>query len=162
MGIDKDFPRAFAKAQLAAYGGLPNSGSVFVSVADGDKRGIILPILRLQQLGFSIVATSGTAEVLARNGIEARVVNKVSEQRGNTIVDLINAGEVDIVINTPGGRSARADGYEIRAAAVAADKPLFTSMAQVGAAVASLDVTRDGFDVTSLQDYQLAREAGRK
>jgi carbamoyl-phosphate synthase large subunit len=108
------------------------------------------------------VATSGTAEVLARNGIEARVVNKVSEQRGNTIVDLINAGEVDIVINTPGGRSARADGYEIRAAAVAADKPLFTSMAQVGAAVASLDVTRDGFDVTSLQDYQLAREAGRK
>ena len=161
MGIDKDFPRAFAKAQLAAYGGLPTSGSVFVSVADGDKRGIILPALRLQQLGFSIVATSGTAEVLARNGITARVVNKVSDQAGNTIVDLINAGDVAIVINTPSGRSARADGYEIRATAVAADKPLFTSMAQVSAAVASLDVTRDGFDVTSLQDYELARVAAR-
>jgi carbamoyl-phosphate synthase large subunit len=161
MGIDKDFPRAFAKAQLAAYGGLPTSGSVFVSVADGDKRGIILPALRLQQLGFSIVATSGTAEVLARNGITARVVNKVSDQMGNSIVDLINAGDVAIVINTPSGRSARADGYEIRASAVAADKPLFTSMAQVSAAVASLDATRDGFDVTSLQDYELARVAAR-
>lgn len=161
MGIDKDFPRAFAKSQLAAYGGLPTSGSVFVSVADGDKRGIILPALRLQQLGFSIVATSGTAEVLARNGITARVINKVSDQAGNTIVDLINAGDVAIVINTPGGRSARADGYEIRAAAVAADKPLFTSMAQVSAAVASLDVMREGFDVTSLQDYELARVAAR-
>jgi len=158
MGIDRDFPRAFAKSQLAAYGGLPSQGSVFVSVADGDKRGIILPALRLQQLGFTLVATSGTAEILARNGITARVVNKVSDQAGNTIVDLIRANDVDIVINTPSGRTARADGYEIRAAAVAADKPLFTSMAQVTAAVASLDVTRNGFEVRSLQEYQLDRE----
>jgi len=162
MGIDKDFPRAFAKSQLAAYGGLPSSGTVFVSVADGDKRGIILPILRLQQLGFGIVATSGTAEVLARNGITARVVNKVSDQSGNTIVDLIQANEVDIVINTPSGRTARADGYEIRAAAVSGDKPLFTSMAQVSAAVASLDVTRDGFEVHSLQEYKIKRDLALK
>ena len=86
------------------------------------------------------------------------MVNKVSDQAGNTIVDLIRANDVDIVINTPSGRTARADGYEIRAAAVAADKPLFTSMAQVTAAVASLDVTRNGFEVRSLQEYQLDRE----
>jgi carbamoyl-phosphate synthase large subunit len=158
MGIDRDFPRAFAKSQLAAYGGLPSSGSVFVSVADGDKRGIILPAMRLQQLGFTLVATAGTAEVLARNGIQARVVNKVSDQQGETIVDLIRTNDVDIVINTPSGRTARADGYEIRAAAVAGDKPLFTSMAQVSAAVASLDVTRDGFEVRSLQEYQQDRD----
>jgi carbamoyl-phosphate synthase large subunit len=114
--------------------------------------------MRLQQLGFTLVATAGTAEVLARNGIQARVVNKVSDQQGETIVDLIRTNDVDIVINTPSGRTARADGYEIRAAAVAGDKPLFTSMAQVSAAVASLDVTRDGFEVRSLQEYQQDRD----
>ena len=158
MGIDRDFPRAFAKAQAGAYGGLPSTGSVFVSVADRDKRAIVLPVLRLRQLGFRILATEGTAEILQRNGIASTVVEKVSDQRGGlTIVELINRDEVDIVINTPSGRSARADGYEIRAAAIAADKPLFTSMAQVSAAVASIDVIQEGFSVTSLQDYAIAR-----
>ena len=158
MGIDRDFPRAFAKSQEGAYGGLPTSGSVFVSVADRDKRAIVLPAMRLTQLGFSIIATSGTAEVLMRNGIEARVVDKVSEKTGKaTIVELIDNNEVDLVINTPSGRSATIDGLEIRTAAVAADKPLFTTMAQVSAAVASLDVSRDGFTVTSLQEYAIER-----
>ena len=158
MGIDRDFPRAFAKSQEGAYGGLPTSGSVFVSVADRDKRAIVLPAMRLTQLGFNIIATSGTAEVLMRNGIEARVVDKVSEKTGKaTIVELIDNNEVDLVINTPSGRSATIDGLEIRTAAVAADKPLFTTMAQVSAAVASLDVSRDGFSVTSLQEYALER-----
>ena len=158
MGIDRDFPRAFAKAQAGAYGGLPATGSVFVSVADRDKRAIVLPVLRLRQLGFTILATEGTAEILQRNGIASTVVEKVSDQRGGlTIVELINRDEVDIVINTPSGRSARADGYEIRAAAIAADKPLFTSMAQVSAAVASIDIIQEGFTVTSLQDYAIAR-----
>ena len=162
MGIDSDFPRAFAKSQAAAYGGLPTSGSVFVSVADRDKRAIVLPVLRLQQLGFEILATEGTAEILSRNGIRARVVRKYlkGQQRVDgepTIVDLINRAEVDVVINTPSGHSARVDGYEIRAAAVAADLPLFTTIAQLGAAVASFEVIGDGFEVTSLQDYALQR-----
>ncbi|CAN5357333.1 carbamoyl-phosphate synthase large subunit [soil metagenome] len=162
MGIDSNFPKAFAKSQEAAYGGLPSSGSVFVSVADRDKRAIVLPILRLRQLGFTILATEGTAEVLARNGIEARVVRKyymgqAVEAGEPSIVELINAGEVDVVINTPSGRSARADGYEIRTATVAADKPLFTTIAQLGAAVASFEAIRDGFDVKSLQDYAIER-----
>jgi carbamoyl-phosphate synthase large subunit len=158
MGIDRDFPRAFAKALAGAYGALPSSGAVFVSVADRDKRAIVLPVLRLEQLGFTILATEGTAEILQRNGIASTIVEKVSEKAGGvTIVELINRNEVDIVINTPSGSSARADGYEIRAAAVGGDKPLFTTMAQVSAAVASIDIIQEGFEVTSLQEYAIAR-----
>lgn len=162
MGIDADFPRAFAKSQDAAYGGLPESGTVFVSVADRDKRAVVLPMLRLQQLGFDIVATEGTAEVLARNGIRATTVRKYSMGQGGvegTIVDLINAGSIDVVINTPSGRSARADGVEIRTATVAADKPLFTTIAQVGAAVGSLEARNGPVRVRSLQDYAADRAA---
>jgi carbamoyl-phosphate synthase large subunit len=159
MGMDINFPIAFAKAQAGAYGGLPDSGTVFISVADRDKRTIILPALRFSQLGFSIVTTEGTGEVLQRNGIPARVISKVSAHAGDdTIVELINRREVDIVINTPSGSSARADGYEIRASAVAADMPLFTNMAQVSAAVASIDNIRDGFHVKSLQEYAMDRQ----
>lgn len=158
MGMDVNFPIAFAKAQAGAYGGLPSSGTVFISVADQDKRNIILPALRFMQLGFKIVATEGTAEILQRNGIPATVIGKVSAKLGDdTIVELINRNEVDIVINTPSGSAARADGYEIRASAVAADKPLFTNMAQVSAAVASIDTIREGFDVCSLQEYAVRR-----
>jgi carbamoyl-phosphate synthase large subunit len=162
MGIDRDFPRAFAKSQEAAYGGMPLSGTVFISVADSDKRAVILPAHRLQELGFTLVATEGTAEILARNGIDVQVVNKYSatQESGETnVVDLINAGEIDIVVNTPSGRSARADGYEIRAAAVAADKALFTTMAVLGAAVSSFDAVRAGYDVKSLQEYAADRAA---
>jgi carbamoyl-phosphate synthase large subunit len=162
MGIDRDFPRAFAKSQEAAYGGMPLSGTVFISVADSDKRAVILPAHRLQELGFTLVATEGTAEILARNGITVRVVNKYSatlESGATNIVDLINAGEIDIVVNTPSGRSARADGYEIRAAAVAADKALFTTMAVLGAAVSSFDAVRAGYDVKSLQEHAVERAA---
>ncbi|MBG6058667.1 carbamoyl-phosphate synthase large subunit [Cryobacterium sp. MP_M5] len=160
MGIDRDFPRAFAKSQLAAYGGIPLSGTVFVSVSDRDKRAIILPMLRMQQLGYEIAATEGTAEVLQRNGIRARIVTKFSEKSGAddvSIVELIRREEVQIVINTPGGRTARADGYEIRAAAVAGDLPLFTTIAELSAAVASIDAIRGGFEVTSLQEYATTR-----
>ncbi|GAB3578776.1 carbamoyl-phosphate synthase large subunit [Leifsonia lichenia] len=162
MGIDKDFPRAFAKSQSAAYGGMPLGGTAFVSVSDRDKRSIVLPVLRLRELGFEILATEGTAEVLNRNGIAARVVRKFSETENvdePSIVDLINRNEVDVVINTPSGRSARADGYEIRAAAVAGDKPLFTTIAELSAAVASVDAIREGFDVKSLQQYAVERAA---
>ena len=160
MGIDRDFPRAFAKSQLAAYGGMPTGGSVFVSVSDRDKRAVISPVQRLSQLGYRVVATEGTAEVLSRNGIPSDVIAKYSDRSDDgapTIVDLIGRSEVQVVINTPSGRSARADGYEIRAAAVAGDIPLFTTIAELTAAVASLEVVSEGFDVTSLQEYALAR-----
>ncbi|OYC95111.1 carbamoyl-phosphate synthase large subunit [Microbacterium sp. Yaish 1] len=164
MGMDRDFPTAFAKSQAAAYGGMPTSGTVFLSVADDDKRAVILPAHRLQELGFRLIATEGTAEILARNGIRVEVVGKYSETQGSgerNVVDLINAGEIDMVVNTPSGGVARADGYEIRAAAVAGDRALFTTMAVLGAAVSALPVLREGFEVKSLQDYALER-AGRR
>ena len=158
MGIDRDFPRAFAKSQDAAYGGFPASGTVFVSVADRDKRAVILPVLRLGQLGFEILATEGTAEILARNGIRAAPVRKWFQGQARiagdpSVVELINDGRIDVVINTPSGRSARADGIEIRTATVAADKPLFTTMAQLNAAVAAIATARLPVTVRSLQDY---------
>ena len=99
--------------------------------------------------------------MLRRNGIPAKEVLKFSEKASAdaaSVVELINRGEVDVVVNTPSGRSARADGYEIRAAAVAADIPLFTTIAELSAAVASLDAVRGGFEVTSLQEYARRRE----
>ena len=162
MGIDRDFPTAFAKSQAAAYGGMPTSGTVFISVADSDKRAVILPAHRLQQLGFTIVATEGTAEILSRNGIAVTVVEKYSETQetgAKNIVDLIDEGAIDIVVNTPSGGAARADGYEIRAAAVAADKALFTTMAVLGAAVSGMDAAHEGFQVRSLQEYAADRKA---
>ena len=162
MGIDRNFPTAFAKSQAAAYGGIPLSGTVFISVADSDKRDVILPAHRLRQLGFRLLATEGTAEILARNGIDVEIVEKFSETQGSerdNVVDLIARGEVDIVVNTPSGMSARADGYEIRAAAVGADKALFTTIATLGAAVSAMDSMGDGFDVKSLQEFAVERVA---
>ncbi|GAA3645505.1 carbamoyl-phosphate synthase large subunit [Microbacterium marinilacus] len=168
MGIDRDFPTAFAKSQAAAYGGIPLGGTVFISVADADKRDVLLPAHRLQQLGFEILATEGTAEILLRNGIRAEVVGKFSDPQraagsedgtegAQNIVDLINAGRVDMIVNTPSGMSARADGYEIRAAAVGGDKALFTTIATLGAAVSAMDTMHDGFGVKSLQEYAVER-----
>mgnify|MGYP002628090151 FL=1 len=163
MGIAPSFPEAFSKSQDAAYGGLPKSGTVFVSVADRDKRSVILPILRLSQMGFDLIATEGTAETLGRYGIATTVIRKHTETdsdtEGPSIVDLIHAGAIDMVINTPRGRSARADGYEIRTATVAADKALFTTIAQLGAAVASLEFSSVVPSVKSLQDYAKDRES---
>src|SRR5690606_27898110 len=128
----------------------------FISVADADKRAVILPAHRLKQLGFRLVATEGAAEILSRNGIEVTLVAKYSETQqdgGENVVDPINNGEIDVVVNTPSGGAARADGYEIRAAAVAADKALFTTIAVLGAAVSGMDAIEKGFDVKSLQVY---------
>jgi len=160
MGMDRDFPRAFAKSQSAAGSELPKSGTVFISVADRDKRGVVLPAQRLSELGYRLVATQGTQVVLARNGIESETVLKHSQHgEGETIVDLINRGEIDMIVNTPSGSSARADGYEIRAAAVAADKPIFTTVSELSAAVGALSAQVGTFDVKSLQEYQHDRDA---
>ncbi|WP_404347827.1 carbamoyl-phosphate synthase large subunit [Phycicoccus jejuensis] len=161
MGIDRDFGRAFAKSQLGALSGLPTSGTVFVSVANRDKRAIIFPVKRLVDLGFRILSTSGTAEVLHRNGIEADVVRKHAErgEHEQSVVDLINAGEIDMVVNSPSGPSAttRADGYAIRAATAAMDKPIVTTVQQLSAAVLAIEaVQRDDLDVMSLQEHTAA------
>ena len=160
MGMDRDFPRAFAKSQSAAGSELPSTGTVFLSVSDRDKRSLVLPALRLQELGFRLVATKGTQVMLARNGIHSEVVRKHSQQsQGETIVDLINAGDIDMVVNTPSGGSARADGYEIRAASIAADRPIFTTVSELSAAVAALSTLAEGFQVKSLQEYEEDRVA---
>lgn len=163
MGIDGDFPRAFAKSQLAAYGGLPASGLVFVSVNDDDKRSIVAPVMSLVDAGYTLCATEGTARVLRRHGLDADVVGKFTEDAAReprrNVVDMIHEGEIAMVINTPSGGSARGDGYEIRTAAVAADLPIFTTMSELQAAVASLKALNTGVDVTSLQDYHARRKA---
>ncbi|MDR7254446.1 carbamoyl-phosphate synthase large subunit [Nocardioides sp. BE266] len=169
MGFDAFFGTAFAKAQAAAYGSLPLSGRVFVSVANRDKRHMIFPVKQIADMGFEILATAGTAEVLRRNGVEATVVRKHSEGEGPdgepTIVGRIWAREVDLVINTPhgstSGGSPRADGYDIRTAAVSTDIPCITTIQGLGAAVQGLEAMRRGdIGVRSLQDWATHARAG--
>jgi carbamoyl-phosphate synthase large subunit len=163
MGFDADFGRAFAKAQAAAFGSLPTSGKVFVSIANRDKRSMIFPVKVLADLGFEILATQGTADVLRRNGIAARVVRKHFDGPGPngepTTVQLIAAGEVALVVNTPHGSSGsgglvRVDGYEIRTAAVRANVPCITTVQGLGAAVQGIEARiRGDIGVRSLQDW---------
>ncbi|MEN9737220.1 MAG: hypothetical protein RJA26_453 [Actinomycetota bacterium] len=162
MGMDVSFPAAFAKSQSAAGSALPTSGSVFISVADRDKPHVVLPVRRLQQLGYKILATAGTAAMLHRHGIDVQVVRKYSDETvdGPNIVDLITAGEVDVVVNTPSTGSAVKDGYEIRAATTAADKAIFTTIAQLSAAIGSFETVIAGpFNVKSLQEHASDRKA---
>ena len=155
MGIDTNFPSSFAKSQAAAGSSLPLSGTVFISVADRDKPQIVLPVRRLSQLGYRILATDGTSKMLKRHGIESQTVAKYSQARGErSIVEMITSGEVDVVVNTPSGADARSDGYEIRAATTAADKPIFTTVAQLSAAIGSFEIIREKkFSVKSLQEH---------
>ena len=139
MGIDAAFGQAFAKSQTAAYGSLPTSGRVFVSVANRDKRAMVFPAKRLADLGFKVLATRGTANMLRRNGIPCTVVRKHFEGSEN-IVDLINAGQVNMIINTPyGNPGPRVDGYEIRTAAVARGVPCITTVQGAAAAVQGIE-----------------------
>ncbi len=164
MGFDADFGTAFAKSQAAAYGSLPTSGKVFVSMANRDKRMMIFPIKVLADHGFEILATQGTAEVLRRNGIKATVVRKHFEGTGPngepTTVQLIHDGEIDLIVNTPhgsGGGSARIDGYEIRTAAVLAGVPCITTVQGLAAAVQGIEALQSGdIGVRSLQSWAAA------
>jgi len=167
MGIDADFGRAFAKSQTAAYGSLPVSGTIFVSVANRDKRSMVFPVKRLADLGFQILATEGTAEILRRNGIPCTEVRKHTENGqlmdGPTIVTAIVAGEVDMVINTPYGNSGpRVDGYEIRSAAVSAGIPCITTVQGAAAAVQGIEASiRGDIGVRPLQELHTVLRAGR-
>ncbi|WP_204807673.1 carbamoyl-phosphate synthase large subunit [Mycobacterium riyadhense] len=163
MGIDRDFGSAFAKSQTAAYGSLPAQGTVFVSVANRDKRSLVFPVKRLADLGFRVLATEGTAEMLRRNGIPCDEVRKhfESPQAGRpavSSVDAIRAGEIDMVINTPYGNSGpRIDGYEIRSAAVAVNIPCVTTVQGASAAVQGIEAgIRGDIGVRSLQELHRA------
>ncbi len=171
MGFDAGFGTAFAKSQAGAQNGLPTSGKVFVSVANRDKRHMIFPVKRLADLGFEILATSGTAVVLARNGVTATVIRKLNEeplpgQPRSTIVDKIHEQDVQLIINTPhgvtSGGSPRIDGYEIRTAAVAEGIPCITTVQGLAAAVQGIEALIEGkIGVKSLQDWGRIVTEGR-
>jgi carbamoyl-phosphate synthase large subunit len=158
MGIASTFPAAFHKAVTAAGMPLPLEGSVFLSVCDSDKSAATILAQRLHALGFTIYATRGTATALTSLGIPVRVVNKVS-QGSPHVVDLIERGEIDLVVNTPFGRGARSDGYEIRTAALRRGIPSITTLAGASAAVSAIEAAREPrVEVHCLQDLHAAAE----
>ena len=162
MGIDLTFGLAFAKSQLAAGTNLPTSGTVFLSLADRDKEVGVKTAQRFRELGFLIAATSGTAEHLTRNGIEvATVVAKIGEPDGQDAVDLIESGDVVLVVNSPRGRGPRADGAHIRAAAGKHNIPLLTTGAAGLAAVNGMaDRAAHPLEVRPLQEYHRGVRTG--
>ncbi|MDP1850863.1 MAG: carbamoyl-phosphate synthase large subunit [Candidatus Planktophila sp.] len=139
MGISPGFGESYAKSQIAAFGPLPIAGKVFISLADKDKLSGVAPAAGLIDLGFKVLATQGTSEFLARHGVPSIPVRKNSDGSGpmgeRTIVEIINAGEINLVINTPVGRGTRADGWLIRTAAVQRSIPIITTTAGFNAAV---------------------------
>jgi carbamoyl-phosphate synthase large subunit len=152
MGIGPDYPSAFGKAQAAAGAELPTSGTVFISVTDGDKAAATQLAAALHDLGFRILATRGTARAIRRMGVPVERVPKLTEGSPH-VVDRIGAGDVDLVINTPTGSGARADGYEIRRAAIARGIPCVTTMTGASAAQrAILALRRGDAEVRSLQE----------
>ena len=158
MGIDADFATSFAKAMLGSGQGLPRSGNIFVSCANRDKRAMLFPVKRLVDLGFTVLATSGTSDVLRRNGIASTTVRKHSQGQGEdgekTIVQRILDGEVGMIVNTPSGQDARADGYAIRAAGTSMNAPVITTVQELAAAVQAIEAGMQGeFSVKSLQEH---------
>jgi carbamoyl-phosphate synthase large subunit len=167
MGVAADYPTAFGKAQAAAGAELPRSGAVFISVTDGDKPAATQIAGAFHDMGFRVLATGGTAQAIRRMGVPVERISKVSEGSPN-VVDRIESGEVDMVINTPTGSGARADGYEIRRTAVARGIPCITTLSGASAAQRAIRASRSGdTDVVSLQELhggssgRFVREADR-
>jgi len=161
MGIDLDFGRAYAKAQLGAGHKLPLKGTIFLSVKDHDKRDMIQIAKRLELMGFTLVATGGTARALERNGVQVRPIFKIKEGRPNAI-DLVINKEIDLIINTPSGKGAKTDEGQIRAFAVSHGIHVITSIAAAQAAVNGIEaLLKRQLEVRALQDYHphLARSA---
>src|SRR5512133_2280166 len=158
MGIATDFPTAFAKAQAAAGVSLPQEGTIFISVTDSDKPAATQLATRFHDLGFEVIATAGTAQAISAMGVPVTKINKIGEGSPH-VVDCIRSGEVDLVINTPTGSGARADGYEIRSAAVRHGIPCLTTM--TGASAASRAIfapARGDSDVLTLQELHRPEE----
>lgn len=164
MGLDPSLAMAFAKSQAGSYGSLPQAGKVFVSVADRHKRDVVFPAMQLAGLGFSIIATEGTAEVLSSYGLEVEAVQRHARQEGGLpvlarVIELIELGDVVMVVNTPTGREdSRSDGYAIRSAATSQDIPIVTTIQQLGLVALAIRATREKeLTVQSLQSYGLMR-----
>ncbi len=158
MGISSSFGGAYAKSQISSFGPLPKSGTVFISLADKDKNAGVEPARALVALGFKVLTTEGTASFLAGHGVITSQVRKNSQGRGPlgepTIVDILNSGEIDLVINTPVGRGTRADGWAIRTAAVQRSIPIITTTPGFSAAVEGIKVLREGeLGVKSIQEW---------
>jgi carbamoyl-phosphate synthase large subunit len=159
MGIAADFPSAFGKAQAAAGATLPSAGTVFITVTDTDKPAATQLAARFHDAGFEIVATAGTAQAISRMGIPVRSINKIA-QGSPHVVDFIDEGAVDLVINTPTGRGARSDGYEIRSAAVRKGIPCITTLTGASAAARAIAASRGGAaEPISLQELHGALAA---
>jgi carbamoyl-phosphate synthase large subunit len=154
MGIDRDFPRAFAKSQLSAGSTIPKTGTVFVSVKESDKAGITPAIAELIALGFNILATRGTAKYLTEQGLKVEVVNKVREGRPH-IVDMLKDGKIALVINTTAGGESVSDSFSIRRTALLGKIPYYTTLAGAKAIASAITAinTGGGLDVRSIQDY---------
>jgi carbamoyl-phosphate synthase large subunit len=152
MGIDADFGMAFAKSQIGAGVNIPLKGKVFISVMNKDKRSIVFLAKKLIDLGFQIVATKGTAKVLANNGIPVQTVFKVGEGRPD-IVDQIKNGEINLVINTPSGKKPKSDEVAIRSQSVAHNIPCVTTLSGAEAVVNGIESLRRGMSVKSVQEY---------
>ncbi|MCA9117067.1 MAG: carbamoyl-phosphate synthase large subunit, partial [Planctomycetaceae bacterium] len=154
MGIDNTFPMAYARSQVAAGAALPREGTVFISMAGAHKQRIIEPASRLEALGFKILATSGTAEVLRTAGIEVEHVRKLKEGRPNLLDHMAN-GQVQLIFNTPSGRGARTDEGKIRSAAVGHGIPCVTTLPGCLAVVRALEAAAEKAipDVRSLQEW---------
>jgi len=153
MGLDRDYAIAFAKSQLGAGSPVPTSGTVFVSVRDSDKKKIVEPVKRLERLGFTIIATSGTQRFLAENGVACATINKVLEGRPH-IVDAIKNGEVQLVFNTTEGAQAIVDSRSLRRAALLHKVPYYTTIAGAIAVSLGIEAYRSGtLEVRPLQSY---------
>ena len=151
MGWDDDFGTAFLKAQIGAGETLPTSGTVFISLREADKAEIVEPARHLIEMGFDIVATSGTADFLRGQGIEARMVKKVLEGKPN-IEDAIVDGDIDLVFNTTEGAQSRKDSKSIRRTALIQKVPYFTTLSACRAAVKAIrSISEKPLSVRSLQ-----------
>jgi carbamoyl-phosphate synthase large subunit len=158
MGISNSFGQSYAKSQISAFGALPKNGTVFVSLADKDKAQGIQAAHDLSRIGFQILATGGTADALSAKQIPCTRVRKHSEGTGpfgeKTIVELINAGSIDLIINTPVGRGTRQDGWLIRTAAVQRSVPCITTTAGFKAAVEGIkSLQREELSIRSIQSW---------
>lgn len=158
MGIAPSFGAAYAKSQISSFGPLPKSGTVFISLADKDKKSGVAPARALAQIGFHLTATDGTSQYLREQGIETVTVRKNSQGTGpmgeKTIVEMLNNGDIDLVINTPVGRGTRADGWAIRTAAVQRSIPIITTTAGFSAAVEGIkSLQTDELSVAPIQEW---------
>ena len=162
MGLSDDFPIAFAKSQIAAGNALPSEGTVFISMAEGNKKKMIEPARRLVELGFKIVCTSGTARVLSEAGVDVETIRKVQEGRPN-LLDAMANGEIDYIFNTPSGKGARTDEGRIRASSVSYGVPCVTTVPGCLAVAQALEaqVKSPIPQVKALQDWAAAVEPAK-